>query len=95
MKKGVILLIGILISVVAYFVYGYFGAIKNMQVHTLNYYSTSKQYLWLFKDSIKEGISKDMQLSWVNSRDIYNHNDYKRKYFIEIWEFKGMDLVNI
>lgn len=49
----------------------------------------NKQYLWLFKDSVKKDINTDYSFSKVEDRDVYNNFHYK-DYNITIWDFKDL-----
>ncbi len=56
-----------------------------------------KQYIWLFKDSVKKDINTDYSFSKVEDRDVYNNFHYKG-YNIVIWDFKDLrdsDLQNV
>jgi hypothetical protein len=50
----------------------------------------SKDYLWIFKDSIKKDIDTNFTYSWVKKRDIYNHFIYQGHYLITLWDFKDL-----
>ena len=49
-----------------------------------------KDYMWIFKDSVKKDIDTTFYFSWVKKRDIYNHFIYKGHYFITLWDFKDL-----
>jgi hypothetical protein len=50
----------------------------------------SKDYLWIFKDSVKKDIDTNFNFSWIKKRDIYNHFIYKGHYLITLWDFKDL-----
>ncbi len=61
-------------------------------------WNTCKQYIWFFKESVKQDIDPpgSLCISWIKKRDVNNvlhycHNN--ETYPVTIWEFK--DLANI
>lgn len=49
-----------------------------------------KNYMWIFKDSIKADIDTFVRSSWVKERDIKNSFVYKGNYPITVWDFKDL-----
>jgi hypothetical protein len=58
-------------------------------------WNMSKDYMWIFKDSIKKDIDTTISFSWVNKRDICNHFIYKGHYLITLWDFKDLYPLNL
>jgi len=84
-----IIIAGIIIIVISYLSYFFYGIIRYS--HSSDW-QTYKQYIWIFKDSAKKDINTNFCYSYVKERDVYNNFDYKDIYNIIIWEFK--DLAN-
>ncbi|MEO6176383.1 MAG: hypothetical protein ABIP27_14625 [Flavobacterium circumlabens] len=80
---------GIIIIVISYLSYFFYGIIRYS--HSSDW-QTYKQYMWIFKDSAKTNINPNFCYSYVKERDVYNNFDYKDNYNIIVWEFK--DLAN-
>jgi hypothetical protein len=77
-----ILLITFMVCYFIYFIYVFFitGHMPSRQAY--------KQYMWIFKDSIKKDLDSNYHFSWVKKRDIYNNFNYRGKFNIMVWEFK-------
>jgi hypothetical protein len=58
-------------------------------------WETYKQYLWLFKDSVKNEIDTNFSSSFVQKKDIYNNFHYKKDFNIVLWEFKDLYEVDL
>jgi len=50
----------------------------------------SKDYMCIFKDSVKKDIDTTISYSWIKKRDICSHFIYKGHYLITLWDFKDL-----
>lgn len=82
-----IIITGITIILIGYLSYFFYGVIRYS--HSIDW-QTYKQYMWIFKDSIKTDINPNFCYSYVKKRDVYNNFDYKDTHNIIVWEFKDM-----
>jgi hypothetical protein len=78
--------------VICYFVYFLMGILIFSHSHDRKTY---KQYMWLFKDSVKNDIDTNFSYSYFKKRDIYNNIHYKRINHIIIWEFKDLSSADL
>jgi hypothetical protein len=62
--------------------------------HSMDW-ETYKQYMWIFKDSIRKDIDTSFSFSNVQKNDVYNNFHYKRDYNIVLWEFKETGILDI
>lgn len=53
-------------------------------------WNKSKEYMWIFKDSVKKDIDTTISFSWIKKRDICNDFIYKGHYLITLWDFKDL-----
>jgi hypothetical protein len=58
-------------------------------LHSVDF-NKGKDYMWIFKDSIKNDIDTNYRFSWIKKRDICNHFIYKGHYLITLWDFKDL-----
>lgn len=50
----------------------------------------SKNYMWIFKDSIKNKINTDFSFSWYRKSDVCSYFIYNGHYPITVWDFKDL-----
>jgi hypothetical protein len=74
-----------IILLIAYFIY--FLYVFFITSHMPSW-QQCKQYMWVFKDSIKKDIDTSYCFSYVKKRDVYNNYHYRGTYNIIVWEFK-------
>lgn len=84
-KTFKILFFTVLSILIGYFILLFYPILKYS--HSADWV-TYKQYLWIFKDSVKNEIDKNFSYSFVQKKDIYNNFNYKRDFNIVLWEFK-------
>ena len=53
-------------------------------------WNMSKNYMWIFKDSVKKDIDTTISFSWIKEQDICSHFIYKRGFIITLWDFKDL-----
>ena len=89
MNKIKKVIMAVIIFYAIYYIYGVYH-------HSFHWRVVCKQYMWLFKESIKNSIdpaSQSICYSLVKKRDIYNIFHYHQgsnMYPMVIWEFKDM-----
>jgi len=54
-----------------------------------------ERFSWVFKDSAWSNIDKDLCLGNVGKNDVHKGYVYKRKYYVEIWEFFNLHDANL
>jgi hypothetical protein len=54
-----------------------------------------KPYLWIFKDSVKNDVDKDMFVGSIRERDILYQYILKNRYHVSIWEFKDLSEIRL
>jgi hypothetical protein len=84
-RKLRIIIIGAVTIIFCYFAYFLYGIVRYSHIPSRQTY---KQYMWIFKDSIKIDIDSTFCYSYVRKRDIYNNFHYRGIYNFIIWEFK-------
>lgn len=84
-----IIILGIIAIVISYFAYFFLGIIRYS--HSSDW-QTYKQYMWIFKDSVKSDIDTNLCYSYLKKRDVYNNFHYKSIYNIIVWEFKDLSI---
>lgn len=72
----------------------YFAYITKKYSYHINL-RNYESYLWIFKDSAKQQINKDLFGSCTRSGDILSHYIYKDDFHINIWQFKELKSNNI
>lgn len=87
-----IIISGVIAIVISYFAYFFYGIIRYS--HSSNW-QTYKQYMWIFKDSVKSDIDTNFCYSYLKKRDVYNNFHYKGTYNIIIWEFKDLSIAEL
>lgn len=87
-----IIISGIITVVVCYFIYFFYGIIRYS--HSSDW-QTYKQYMWFFRDSVRNDIDTSFSYSYVKKRDVYNNIHYKGSYNIIIWEFKDLSVAEL
>jgi hypothetical protein len=97
-----ILIIPIVLIIVvysSYFIYRYFA------FDHIPDFTTYKEYMWIFKNSVRKDIDLDLGVSYVGKKDTYNHFQYKCVFDtsygylchegIAVWEFKDLSTVDL
>lgn len=82
-------------SILLYLIFAIYEAVYYS--HTVEW-KEYRNYMGLFKDSVKNNIDTNLSYSCKTKQDIYNHFIYKGSYFIVVWELKDLkniDLSNI
>jgi phosphate/sulfate permease len=95
MNKISKIIVSIIIAVVmGYLAYFYFSVIRKSHSHNRK---TFKQYMWIFKDSIRNDIDTNYCFSYVQKQDVYNNFNLNlnMNYNIIIWEFKTLKKISI
>jgi hypothetical protein len=89
----------IIAGLACYVIYFVYVTVRYGHSHDWN---TCKQYLWIFKDSVKNDIDPPSRYSicagWTKKRDVYNFLHYYNKdemYIVAIWEFKDLTNINL
>jgi hypothetical protein len=83
----------LVLIVISYFIWFFYGIIRYS--HSSDW-ETYKEYMWIFKDSVKKDIDTDFNYSYVRKRDVYNNIHYKgSSYNIIVWEFKDLSNVDL
>ncbi len=55
-----------------------------------------KNYLWIFKDSVRQDVDSFAAMSNVKKSDVYTNFNYnKGSYPIAVWELKGLDMPDL
>jgi hypothetical protein len=85
----VALVITLIVGYFSYFLYEFF---INSHLPSKQKY---KEYIWIFKDSVKSEIDSNSCISLVKKRDVYNNFRYKGTYNIIIWEFKDQNITDL
>ncbi|HVW99108.1 MAG TPA: hypothetical protein VHA52_01495 [Candidatus Babeliaceae bacterium] len=80
--------IGVGIVIAGYASYFIFAAVKYS--HSLDWDMMPKRYLYFFKDSVLNSLDTNYNYSYIQKGDTYNHYIYRDKYYITIWEFRGL-----
>lgn len=93
MKRAIIVISICLITlIVGYYPVKFIYAF--IQSHSL-LQTKYKEHLWLVKDSVKKDFNKFCSYSLSKDRDIWSHFIYKKNYYITVWEFKDLGLLNL
>ncbi|MWB95193.1 hypothetical protein GON26_12550 [Flavobacterium sp. GA093] len=85
-----IIIATIILVVISYLSYFFYVTIRYSHSSDKQTY---KEYMWVFKDSVKTNLNTNFCYSYVKKRDVYNNFHYKDIYNIIVWEFK--DLANV
>jgi len=91
-KKNKLLLFGILAIILSYFIYSAFVAFSNK--YKLNF-DAYKDYMYFFKDSVKEEIDTNFCYSYIGKQDIYNSFNINNNFLVSIWEFKSLTHIDL
>lgn len=93
MDKTIKIVIKIVLGIViGYLIYFFYGVIKYSHSADWHIY---KQYMWIFKDSIRKDIDTNFCFSYVQKHDVYNYFSYKGNTRIVVWEFKDLKKANL
>lgn len=91
MNKILKIIIAVAIAIlIGFFANFFYGIIRYSHSSDWEIY---KEYMWVFKDSVKSDINTKFSHTYLKERDVYNDFSYKGAYGIVVWEFK--DLSNI
>jgi hypothetical protein len=87
MNKNLKIIIIVSLSIIGFHYISFLGE-RLIYGHSLNE-GIYKQYMWAFKDSIKQDIDTNYCVSCVTKKDVYNSFLYKKNY-VTVWEFKDL-----
>lgn len=82
-RKIIIFGIVVIVIIVA------FGYYMSQNVHHI-ITNDQGRYIWVFKDSAQENVDKNLRFGVEGKNDILCSFVYKKKYYINIWEFKDL-----
>lgn len=86
-----IIVTSILVFGLCYFVYFFYGIMRYS--HSADW-QTYKQYMWIFKDSVRNSVDTNFSYSFVKKKDVYTNFHY-RSINLLLWDFKDVIISNL